>query len=189
MIHSLADLFMPIFTNMGASANDVYSTADSLAPYIYLILGLFVAVIVIMIAAHWFAKKGSRHVVRWMAALCWVLITCIIVNYICFVPMYTTISTALAPAYELSEEIKLEKNIKDCIAFGDITKESLAMYKDAMDINEFQKIAIDHSDGVIQTSADIDPKLLEHVKAAAKPLADIQQEDFTAQYINFYDSL
>lgn len=87
------------------------------------------------------------------------------------------------------KKIKLEKNVKDCIVFGSVTKETLLPYKDAMDILEFQKIAIDHSDGVIQTSPDIDPKLLEYVTAAEKPFADIQQEDFAAKYIKFYDSL
>lgn len=104
MIHFLADLVMPIFTGMGASANDVYATADSLSGYIYAILILLVVAIAVMIGAHWFAKKGDRHVVRWTSCVAWVLVTAIMVNYIVFGPMYTTVSTALADGYVLSEE-------------------------------------------------------------------------------------
>ena len=100
----LAELVMPIFTSMGASSNDVYSTVDSLIGYIYAILILLLVAVGVMIGAHWFAKKGDRHVVRWSAALSFLLVTAIIVNYICFGPMYTTVSSALADPYNLSDE-------------------------------------------------------------------------------------
>jgi starch synthase len=87
------------------------------------------------------------------------------------------------------KKIKLEKGFKDCIKFGEVTDKTLEPYKDSMDINEMQKIAIDYSDGIIQATDGIDEKLLEYAQAANAKFADIQDEDFAAKYLKFYDSL
>ena len=88
-----------------------------------------------------------------------------------------------------SKKIKLEKGFKECIKFGEITDKTLEPYKDSMDINEMQKIAIDYSDGIIQATDGIDEKLLEYAQAANIKFANIQNEDFAAKYLKFYDSL
>lgn len=104
MISFFVNLLTPIFNSMGVSTADVQSTADSLSGYIYVIFGTLVLAVIVMAAAHWLVKKGSRAVVRWTAGIAWVLITVILVNVICFGPMYTNLSAALADGYVLSEE-------------------------------------------------------------------------------------
>ncbi|MBR1780656.1 MAG: hypothetical protein IJ751_04540 [Oscillospiraceae bacterium] len=42
-----------------------------LSGYIYGILIAILVMIVLLIVAHWIAKKGSRHVVRWGAVVAW----------------------------------------------------------------------------------------------------------------------
>lgn len=48
---------------MGVSEVDVQTYVNSLSGYIYAILGSFVLMIAVMIAAHFIVKKGTRHVV------------------------------------------------------------------------------------------------------------------------------
>lgn len=91
--------------------------------------------------------------------------------------------------FEEPKKIKLEKSFKECIKFGEVTDETLKPYKDSMDVNEMQKIAVDYSDGIIQVDEGIDPKLLDYAKAANVKFANIQDEDFAAKYLKFYDSL
>ena len=57
MIQWLIKVLTPIFTNMGVSTTDVEQYVNSLSGYIYAILGLLVLMIVVMVGAHWFAKK------------------------------------------------------------------------------------------------------------------------------------
>ncbi|MCD8382189.1 MAG: glycoside hydrolase family 3 C-terminal domain-containing protein [Clostridiales bacterium] len=104
MIQFLIDLLTPIFTSMGVSETDVASYAESLSGYIYAIVGLLAVAIIVMIAAHWFAKKGARHVFRWSAAVAWVLCVTIIVNVVCFGPMYNNIAPILNGQASVSEE-------------------------------------------------------------------------------------
>ncbi|MCD7880090.1 MAG: glycoside hydrolase family 3 C-terminal domain-containing protein [Clostridiales bacterium] len=104
MIQFLIDLLIPIFTSMGVSATDVASYAESLSGYIYAIMGLLVVAIIVMIAAHWFAKKGTRHVFHWSAAVAWVLCVTIIVNVVCFGPMYNNIAPIVNGSASVSEE-------------------------------------------------------------------------------------
>lgn len=63
MLQWLIDLLTPIFTSMGVSEVDVQTYVNSLSGYIYAILGSFVLMIAVMIAAHFIVKKGTRHVV------------------------------------------------------------------------------------------------------------------------------
>lgn len=104
MIDFIINIVTPIFTKMGASAADIASTVQTLSGYIYAILSLLVIAVVIMIATHWVVKKGTRHVARWSTCLCWLLIVGIIANVICFGPMQTTLNSALADDFQLSEE-------------------------------------------------------------------------------------
>lgn len=71
----------------GVSPTDVQQYVEMLGGYIYAIAGLLVSAIAVMIAAHWFVKKGTRHVVRWSAGIAAVLIITVLVNMICYGPM------------------------------------------------------------------------------------------------------
>ena len=105
MINLIIDLVTPMLVNFGASAADVASYLTSLSTYIYVILGSLLAMIVVMIAAH-FVKKGSRHVVRWTAAVAWVLVVLLVVNMICYGPMNAIVSGFLnASKAEMSDDV------------------------------------------------------------------------------------
>ncbi|MCD7843623.1 MAG: glycoside hydrolase family 3 C-terminal domain-containing protein [Clostridiales bacterium] len=103
MLQLLINLLTPLFTSMGVSAADVQTYANTLSSYIYAIFALIVALIVVLIAAHW-VKKGARHVVRWSAVVAVVLVIGILANVICFGPMYSTLSPVLNGSVELSDE-------------------------------------------------------------------------------------
>lgn len=72
MLQFLINVLTPVFENMGVSPTDVEQYVNSLGGYIYAILALFVVMVAVMVGAHWFAKKGTRHVVRWSAAVAWI---------------------------------------------------------------------------------------------------------------------
>ncbi|MCD8084855.1 MAG: glycoside hydrolase family 3 C-terminal domain-containing protein, partial [Clostridiales bacterium] len=104
MIQLLVNLLTPIFTSMGVSESDVAYYANSLSGYVYAIVILLAVAIVVMVAAHWLVKKGTRHVVRWSAGVAWVLCVTIIANVICFGPMYNNLSLLLNSSASVSEE-------------------------------------------------------------------------------------
>ena len=82
VIQWLVDLLTPVFTSMGVSEVDVQTYAESLSGYIYAIFGALVLMILVMAAAHFLVKKGTRHVVRWSAGVAWVLVVAVIANLI-----------------------------------------------------------------------------------------------------------
>ena len=104
MIQLIIDLLTPVFEGMGVSPVDVQTYVTSLSGYIYAILITLVIAVAVMIAVHWFVKKGTRHVVRWTAGLSWVLIVTVLANVICYGPMYNNISIILNNQVSVSEE-------------------------------------------------------------------------------------
>ena len=114
MIQLIIDLVTPLLVNFGASAADVASYLTSLSTYIYVILGSLLAMIVVMFVAHC-AKKGNRHVIRWTAAIAWVLVVLLVVNLICYGPMNSIVSGFLnASKAEMSDDVV--GNSKEVIA-------------------------------------------------------------------------
>ena len=104
MLNFLSSLLSPIFTPMGVSQADLTAYLNQLSGYVYAILFVIIAMIVIMIGAHW-AKKGTRHIIRWIAGLGALAAVVGIVNAICFGPMYNNVSGFLnASKVQLSGE-------------------------------------------------------------------------------------
>ncbi|MDC7288720.1 glycoside hydrolase family 3 C-terminal domain-containing protein [Blautia schinkii] len=103
MLQFLIDRLTPVFENMGVSPTDVQQYVNSLGGYLYAILGTLIAAVFVMIAAHWLVKKGTRHVVRWGAGIAWVLIVTVLVNVICFGPMYNNLAPILNGRASVSE--------------------------------------------------------------------------------------
>ena len=95
---------MPIFTKMGVSPTDVETYVHDLSGYIYAIAGTLLLMIVVMIAAHFLVKKGTRHVIRWGAGIAWILVVTVLANVICFGPMYNNLSIILDYDGAVSEE-------------------------------------------------------------------------------------
>lgn len=92
MTNFLVNLLSPIFTSLGVSVADLTSYIERLSGYIIAIFIALVAMIVVMIAAHK-AKKGVRHVIRWQAGIAFVAIVAVLVNVICYGPMYNNVSS------------------------------------------------------------------------------------------------
>ena len=106
MIDLLVNLLTPMFVSMGASATDVSNYFHQLSGYIYAGLGAILLLIVILIAAHWIAKKGNRHVIRWTAVLAFIAAMVLIVNMVCYGPMKSIVSGFMnASKAEISEEV------------------------------------------------------------------------------------
>lgn len=73
--------------------------------YIYALLGQIVALIAVMVGAH-FLKKGWRHLVRWTGAVAFVLAVLLIVNLICCGPLYNVLSMVLnAQPIEIFDDV------------------------------------------------------------------------------------
>ena len=92
MLQLLINLLTPIFENMGVSPTDVETYVHDLGGYIYAIFGTLLLAVVVMIAARWLVRKGQRGLIRWGAGLAWVTVVAIIVNIICFGPMYNNLA-------------------------------------------------------------------------------------------------
>lgn len=92
MLQLIIDLLTPVFEGMGVAPTDVATYVNMMGGYIYAILGTLILAIVVMVAAHFVVKKGKRHLVRWAACLSWLLIVTILVNVICFGPMYNNLA-------------------------------------------------------------------------------------------------
>ena len=104
MVKILTSLLSPIVTPMGVSEADLAAYITQLKGYVWAALLLVLAMIVIMFLAH-LAKKGNRHVIRWIAGLGCIAGLVGIVNAICFGPMYNNVAGFLnASKVELSEE-------------------------------------------------------------------------------------
>lgn len=104
MLQFLIDILTPIFENMGVSPTDVATYVNNLGGYIYAILGTLILAVAVMVAAHWMVKMGNRHLVRWGAALAWVLVVTILVNVICFGPMYNNLAPIINGGGSVSPE-------------------------------------------------------------------------------------
>ena len=104
MLNMLVKLLTPIFEGMGVSPTDVQTYVEMLGGYIYAIVGLLAVAMIVMVAAHWFVKKGTRHGVRWGAGVAWVLTVTVLANVICFGPMYNNLAPILNTRASVSEE-------------------------------------------------------------------------------------
>ena len=104
MIQLIINLLTPIFEKLGVSPVDVETYVNSMSGYIYVILIALVLMVAVMIAAHWAAKKGNRHIVRWGAGISWVLVVTVVANIICYGPLYNNISIILNSTARVTEE-------------------------------------------------------------------------------------
>ena len=106
LVDTLMTVLAPIFNKMGAETSQVKPYLEKCAPYITALLIAVGLLIVLLIAAHWMAKKGSRHVIRWTAVLAFLLALVMIVNLICYGPMKSIVSGVLnASKAEISEDV------------------------------------------------------------------------------------
>ena len=104
MTQAIINLLIPILQPMGVSVADITNYVETCSSYIYAIIIAFVVLIVLLIAAHWLAKKGNRHVIRWTAVLAFLACIGVIANMVVFGPLKNNLAQQFAPKIELNEE-------------------------------------------------------------------------------------
>ena len=105
MVQFITNLLDPIFGPMGVSKADLETYVGLCKNYIWLLLGLIVAAIVIIVVARHIKNKGVKRFVRWTTVIALLAAIVLIVNSVCYGPLYSTVSTQLnARHIELSEE-------------------------------------------------------------------------------------
>ena len=91
---------------MGASAADVANYVKAVEPQINIITIALAVMILIMILAHWLFRKGNRHVVRWTAAIAWLVVVVIAANSMVQGPLKSILTNVTsAPKAEFSEDM------------------------------------------------------------------------------------
>ncbi len=103
MLQWLTNILTPVFEGMGVSAVDVQTYVNMLSGYIYAIVIILLAVIIMMFVAQK-AKKGTRHVVRWTSVVAGITAIAVIANMICFGPMHDNLSALMNGLGTVSEE-------------------------------------------------------------------------------------
>lgn len=104
MVDFLVKHLGPFLFDLGVSEADLISYLTQLQGYIYGIIATAAVLILVLVLAH-FVKKGLRCVVRIEAVLAFFAAILIIVNSICYGPMYSNVSGFLnASKAEFSEE-------------------------------------------------------------------------------------
>ncbi len=104
MVGVLSSLLSPIFEPMGVSQADLTSYIEMVKGYVWVILLALIALVVVLVLAK-NAKPGKKHLIRWHAVLAWLAVVALVVNLMCYGPLYTNVSGFLnASKAELTEE-------------------------------------------------------------------------------------
>ena len=104
MIDFLANLLKPIVIPMGVSEADLLYYLNASSSYITAVLLAFVIMIIIMFAASK-VKKGWKHFVRWQAVLAFLVTIVVVINGVCYGPLYNNVSGFLnASKVELADD-------------------------------------------------------------------------------------
>ena len=82
-----------------------------------------------------------------------------------------------------------ETNMKEKIAFKDISADTLADYPDNFSMDDLYRLAIDNSDGIIAASQNIAPEVIKMAESSKANFLPYTGEDFKEDYLKFYDSL
>lgn len=91
--------------------------------------------------------------------------------------------------FNSTEDITLEDDLKQRIAFKDITVDTLSNYSDQFTMTDLARLAIENSDGVIAGSANLKESIMKEVEASGAKFLAYPGEDFKDSYLNFYDTL
>ena len=83
----------------------------------------------------------------------------------------------------------LGESFKRCLSFREVTPELLNPYKEKFDHIELGKLAIDYSDGIIETGSSVDKTLMAYAKKKGLPILNDPGEDFGDSYLEFYKQL
>lgn len=117
-------------------------------------------------------------------------------------PLYLKTIYAEDPAFRASRivyslfddsfEGELDARMLEKLGAEGFTAEMLAALTDGegnVDYKKLNKIAIQYSDAIVQSSENVDPELIEYAKASGKPFLEYPGEGNAAAYLEFYKSL
>ena len=82
----------------------------------------------------------------------------------------------------------LGENFKQCLEFRETTADLLKGYKDNFDFTELAKLAIDYSDGIVQSDNLVDKELLAYSKEKNIPTLGYS-ENVAEACEDFYETL
>ncbi len=82
----------------------------------------------------------------------------------------------------------LGQKFKQSLTFRDAKPELLAPYNDHFDFVELGKLAIDYSDGIIESEPNVNQTLLDHARQKGIPLLPFST-DYATAYEEFYEKL
>ena len=85
----------------------------------------------------------------------------------------------------------LGKKFKQCLEFRDAELSKIEKYGDNFDFMELGKLAIDYSDGIIQTSNDVNKELMKYANDNKENimLQPEETDEIKTQYTEFYNKL
>ena len=60
-----------------------------------------------------------------------------------------------------------------------------------VDFIKLNKLAIDHSDAIVQSTANVNPELMEYARQSGKPILEFipDETEFLNKYAEFYETL
>lgn len=85
----------------------------------------------------------------------------------------------------------IEPTFRQCLEYKDAHSDVLDKYNKKFDFTEFQKFAIDYSDGVVEAGPGVNPELVKYAQEKGMPVlsqADATEIDIDA-YDKFYDDV
>jgi starch synthase len=90
-----------------------------------------------------------------------------------------------------NEQLKSElaPNFKRCVAYREVTEDSLKEYKDNFDFYELGKMAVDYSDGIALAIPDSNVELRDHAVAKNIPVLEYPGENIAEAYSNFFEEI
>ena len=90
--------------------------------------------------------------------------------------------------YSQTLDKTLGEDFKQCLEFRETTQELLKDYKEDFDLVELGKLAIDYSDGIVQSEALVNDELLAYTKEKNIPFLGYS-ENVAEACEDFYESL
>ena len=101
-------------------------------------------------------------------------------------PSFTN-TKVITSLYTKSLNSALGANFKRCVEFRDATAEMLKPYNDIFEFEDLGKLAIDYSDGIIQSDIEVNSDLLKYAQEKEKPILRYKEEGFADAIEDFYD--
>ena len=103
-------------------------------------------------------------------------------------PSFTN-TKVITSLYTRSLNCALGENFKRCVEFRDATTGILKPYNDIFEFEDLGKLAIDYSDGIIQSDTEVNSNLLKYAQEKEKPILNYKEEGFADAIEDFYDQI